>query len=278
MTQWRDVASVRAVTSTSARIQFAGAWFSGKQVCVEIRVTNPQRMGEPLLYTSWNMGADNPTNPTAVMAAAMGKDVGAPLRFVPVGKPARQAAKAAERAADASQEPAGDESGADESGPAAASGANERQAKLVRVGTGQTVADVLEFAAPEGEFDHLQLALRLSAIGQGDRYLGFRIPKEMIASEKPVDVVESAGSPRRPDAGSTADAAAGNSPPAMTPGTEPAPTTTEPKEETIGDLKKQIEQEFKKTKEEKDKARREQQEREKQKPAGDQGEKPESSS
>lgn len=180
-------------------------------------MTNPDQSGAPLNYLSWNQ---TPAKATSLPVLLVDSEKH-PLSLVPKAKfsdPAR------------------------------------REAPL-RLAPGQGITDLLVFEAPAGEFEHLRLALRLSAMGQGDRYLGFEVPREMIAESRPEELVESG-----PSRGGAANAvrpaqagAAGRSMPE--PGGDPAavppPGPPMPREETILDLKKQIEDAAKKTKAEK---------------------------
>jgi hypothetical protein len=192
-------------------------------------VTNPEQSGAPLNYLSWNQTLAKAGSPSVVLVDSDKH----PLPFVPKAKfsdPAR------------------------------------RDAPL-RLAPGQGVTDLLVFEAPAGEFEHLRLALRLSAMGQGDRYLGFEVPREMVAESRPEELVESgpsrggatgaAGAARTGIAGRPAGEA-GEEPAAMPPPGQPPsqppgqpPSPPMPREETILDLKKQIEDAAKKTKAEK---------------------------
>jgi len=78
----------------------------------------------------------------------------------------------------------------------------------VKLAPGQSVGDLLTFEAPAGDYEHLQLVVKLTALGQGERYLGFKLPKDMIAPERPRDVVAAAGQ-RAPMRRAGADAAGG---------------------------------------------------------------------
>jgi hypothetical protein len=190
-------------------------------VCVEVRVTNPEQSGAPLNYLSWNQTPAKAGSPSVVLVDSDKQ----PLPFVPKAKfsdPAR------------------------------------RDAPL-RLAPGQGVTDLLVFEAPAGEFEHLRLALRLSAMGQGDRYLGFEVPREMVAESRPEELVESGpsrgGAPAGGGAARTGIAGrpareSGEEPAAMPPPGQP-PSPPMPREETILDLKKQIEDAAKKTKAEK---------------------------
>lgn len=194
-------------------------------VCVEVRVTNPEQSGAPLNYLSWNQTPAKAGSPPVVLVDSDKH----PLPLVPKARfsdPAR------------------------------------RDAPL-RLAPGQGVTDLLVFEAPAGEFEHLRLALRLSAMGQGDRYLGFEVPREMVAESRPEELVESA--PSRGGAAAAGGAAragvagrptgeAGDEPAAMPPPGSPSGQPSGvpmPREETILDLKKQIEDAAKKTKAEK---------------------------
>ncbi len=186
-------------------------------VCVEVRVTNPEQSGAPLNYLSWNQTPAKATSPTVVLVDSAKQH----LPLVPKAK---------------------------------FSDPLRRDAPL-RLAPGQGVTDLLVFEAPAGEFDHLRLALRLSAMGQGDRYLGFEIPREMVAESRPEELVDSA--PNRGGvgaAGATARTSVGERPtsePTAESAAMPPPGPPMPREETILDLKKQIEDAAKKTKAEK---------------------------
>ena len=186
-------------------------------VCVEVRVTNPDQSGAPLNYLSWNQTPAKAGSPPVVLVDSTKQ----PLPLVPKAK---------------------------FSDPA-------RRETPLRLAPGQGVTDLLVFEAPAGEFEHLRLALRLSAMGQGDRYLGFEVPREMVADSRPEELVESVPSRGGTGAaGGTARAGAAGRP-ANEPGDDPAamppPGPPMPREETILDLKKQIEDAAKKTKAEK---------------------------
>lgn len=186
-------------------------------VCVEVRVTNPEQSGTPLNYLSWNQTPAKATSPVVILVDSAKH----PLSLVPKTK---------------------------------FSDPLRRDAPL-RLAPGQGVTDLLVFEAPADEFDHLRLALRLSAMGQGDRYLGFEVPREMVADSRPEELVDSA--PNRSKggvAGATARTSAGERPasePTAESAAMPPPGPPMPREETILDLKKQIEDAAKKTKAEK---------------------------
>ena len=159
---WRDASSIAGVSTKTSRLQITGAWLGGKEnkvVCVELQVSCLPQGQTPMNYNSWNLTGGGGANPSVILTDAAGK----PLPLVSVEK---------------------------WSDPA-------RQTSAVRLAPGQSVGDLLTFEAPAGEYEHLQLVLKLTALGQGERYLGFRLPKDMIAPERPRDAV-AAGGQRQP--------------------------------------------------------------------------------
>jgi hypothetical protein len=195
-----------------------------RYLCVELRVTVPERAAAPLNYSGWNTLSAKASLPTAFLVDPASK----PLAFVPPSQ-----------FADAS-----------------------RQTKAIKIKPGQAVTDLLVFAAPTGDFEHVRLGLKMSVFGQGDRYLGFHLTRDAIANERPVELADSPTTRARPTAAVAAqEEMAGDAP--STPATEASPKP--PREETILDLKKQIEEMAKETKAAKDRERKKQEEEEKKK-------------
>ncbi|MFO0820120.1 MAG: GYF domain-containing protein [Pirellulales bacterium] len=195
-----------------------------RYLCVELRVTVPDRAAAPVNYSGWNTLSTKASLPTAFLVDPAGK----PLAFIPPNQ-----------FADAS-----------------------RQTKAIRIKPGQVVSDLLVFAAPTGDFEHVRLGLKMSVLGQGDRYLGFQLTRESIANERPVELAESPTTRARPTAAVAAQEEMAGDAPSM-PATEASPKP--PREETILDLKKQIEEMAKETKAAKDRERKKQEEEEKKK-------------
>lgn len=267
---WRDASSVTGVSTRSSRLQITGVWFAplavggpeaadaseaanaadaakkdapsrdgnaptdtkGPQVvCVELHISNPDKSEVPLSYTSWNLSG-KAAQPPVVLVDSTNQ----PLTLIPVSKYPDRA----------------------------------RQDKAVRMQPGHGVTDLLVFEAPTGDFEHLRLALRLSALGQGDKYLGFQLPKEMIAAAKPMEVADAPGEGKRSGARSALASKAGGSatPEAeVMPAEDAAPEVATPtrKEETILDLKRQIEEAAQEEKAAKDRERKKRAEEDKKK-------------
>jgi hypothetical protein len=63
-----------------------------------------------------------------------------------------------------------------------------RKTAPVKLQPGQSVDDLLVFTAPADEsIEHVRLALKMSNLGQGERYLGLQFPRELIAASKPLE-------------------------------------------------------------------------------------------
>ena len=244
---WRNIQSSPGVSSRSARLQIVGVWFAPRKpkqpadagaaaadapaegvaeaaaptlpatataepkvICVELRVSNLDRNDAPLTFSSWNMPPGKPGQPAAVCVDSQDQ----PLAMVP---------------ADAYPDPL-------------------RQTKPLRIAPKQAASDLLVFEAPTGDFEDLRLGLRATAINAGEIYLGFRIPKESILAEKPVELAGGAA----PAPTADARAAVGDATDDMPAQPSAAAAAPMPREETIDDLRRQIAETAKARKEEKD--------------------------
>jgi hypothetical protein len=96
------------------------------------------------------------------------------------------------------------------------------------------------------------LLLPTSAIGQAGRYLGLKIPRELVATQKPVELAQDAP-PSRTAPAATGEAPAVSAPAKTIANSEPAPAP-KPRDENIDDLRKSIVDSVKEKQKEKDEA------------------------
>ncbi|MFM7846207.1 MAG: hypothetical protein ACKPEY_18525 [Planctomycetota bacterium] len=163
------------------RLQVTGMWFAGvagaevggnagrpRAVCAEVRISCLPTAESAFVYNSWNSTGSDGKSPSILLVESSGT-VHSLIPTSQWSDPARQTAP-------------------------------------VKLQPGQSVDDLLVFTAPADEsIEHVRLALKMSNLGQGERYLGLQFPRELIAASKPLD----GGSLRPAGAGASRGATGG---------------------------------------------------------------------
>lgn len=246
--RWFDMSKSSAVTSPSMKLQVIGVWLedaakksgggdesgdaAGSRVFIELRITNTQAES-PLNYTPWNGDGVGGGKSVALLAS----DGASACQFVPVSM---------------------------------TKDVTRHQAP-VRLKPGQSLNEVLVFAVPEKDFEMLQLVLPTTAIGQAGRSLGLKIPHDLVAAQKPVELADDPLPPRTVNANARETPGTGGAPKIIA-ADDPLPAKPAPaeapkmREETIDDLRKSITDSVKERQKEKDEAVAKEREANKKKP------------